>query len=375
MGVRRVVNERYESSGELRSLSCARDSLDGPCVIAYGDTLFRDYLLALALKADGDIVVVIDSMRGSIEERESSRSGDFVRCSKPYSLNYLDIEGAELEHCSGQIPRAEAHGAWVGLAKLSRRGAALVRAELEAMDFGGRARLVGSTRPVQSPHRQRAQTRGALHHRRLARRERRLRPRQRKKFPVARLACRPSRAPNDRPIERSEKPTSVRRVRANPRGSATRLVPVRSNPGARPAARARARGRPRPLRLDARHAALAAPVRARRLRDLPPARGADPPTTSSSRPRAAARLAPRRAQNLASRSTRRSSTSRPWRRRSAARPRLSRALRRAWRVPGSKPTGRRYNRFGPRVDGAPPPRLRPAGPGPARRDPSRHIDR
>ncbi|HZO23780.1 MAG TPA: phosphoenolpyruvate mutase, partial [Steroidobacteraceae bacterium] len=44
-GVRLVVNERYEDTGELTSLACAVDGLDCDTVIAYGDLLFRSYVL------------------------------------------------------------------------------------------------------------------------------------------------------------------------------------------------------------------------------------------------------------------------------------------------------------------------------------------
>src|SRR5688500_19127915 len=36
-----VDNDAYASTGELASLACAKSSLDGPCVVSYGDVLFK----------------------------------------------------------------------------------------------------------------------------------------------------------------------------------------------------------------------------------------------------------------------------------------------------------------------------------------------
>ena len=44
-GIETVDNDRYGETGEAASLACARDRLDGPCLVSYGDILFRRHVL------------------------------------------------------------------------------------------------------------------------------------------------------------------------------------------------------------------------------------------------------------------------------------------------------------------------------------------
>ena len=57
-----VDNDDYATTGELASLACAKSSLDGPCIVSYGDVLFKRYVLDELLETEGDFVVAVDSM-------------------------------------------------------------------------------------------------------------------------------------------------------------------------------------------------------------------------------------------------------------------------------------------------------------------------
>ena len=137
-GIEAVDNDRYGETGEAASLACAFSRLYGPCVVSYGDILFRRHVLDGLLDAEGDIVTVVDARRRADSARAPDRAVDWVRCSRPFTGGYLDDERVRLEAIWSDAAGAEdAHGEFIGLAKLSDEGAALVRGALDAMGKDG----------------------------------------------------------------------------------------------------------------------------------------------------------------------------------------------------------------------------------------------
>ena len=137
-GIETVDNDRYAETGEAASLACARDRLDGPCLISYGDILFRRHVLDGLLAAAGDIVTVVDARRRADSSRAPDRAVDWVRCSRPFTGSYLDDDRVILEAIRSDAAGADdAHGEFIGLTKLSEDGAALVRSALDAMSEDG----------------------------------------------------------------------------------------------------------------------------------------------------------------------------------------------------------------------------------------------
>jgi phosphoenolpyruvate phosphomutase len=133
-----VDNDAYETTGEAASLACAIDRLQGPCVVSYGDILFRRHLLDALLAAEGDVVVAVDALQRGKADLDPERVTDLVGCSRRLTGNYLDDEAPVwLRRIGNDLAPTEADGEWIGLAKLSGRGAALVAAELEAMRADG----------------------------------------------------------------------------------------------------------------------------------------------------------------------------------------------------------------------------------------------
>ncbi len=132
-----IDNDDFADTGELHSLHCAREVLEGPCLVTYGDILFRDHMLETLLRAEGDIVIVADALW---REREQSAEGlvrDLVVGDRAFSTDYLDDAPVRLLHAGGQIEPDSATGEWVGLLKLSDAGAVTIKAELEAMKEDG----------------------------------------------------------------------------------------------------------------------------------------------------------------------------------------------------------------------------------------------
>jgi phosphoenolpyruvate phosphomutase len=134
-GVSKVVNEAHESTGEVASLARARDALDGECVVGYGDILYRGFLLTAVLGCQADVVLVVDADPSARRAESGRTNGDLVRCSVPFTSDLTDDTRVVLEAFGA--PAADADGKFIGLLKLSQRGALRVRDELDAMMADG----------------------------------------------------------------------------------------------------------------------------------------------------------------------------------------------------------------------------------------------
>ena len=132
-----VDNEHYATTGEAVSLACALEWIEGECVIAYGDILFRRYILDNLLEAEGDIVVGVCALWRERTEQTPDRLRDLVQSSRPFRPAYLDDEPVTLTRVTNELAVDDADGEWVGLAKLSARGAMRVRAAIEEMRAEG----------------------------------------------------------------------------------------------------------------------------------------------------------------------------------------------------------------------------------------------
>jgi phosphoenolpyruvate phosphomutase len=138
-GLTLLDNDRYDSTGELASLLCAADRLSGDTVVVYGDVLFRRYILDALMGVDADIAVAVDALRQRSQNTpHTPHPRDLVLADKPFSADYLDDAPARL-HSIGAVSPADSHGEWIGLLRLSARGAELVKAELDAMRAEGLA--------------------------------------------------------------------------------------------------------------------------------------------------------------------------------------------------------------------------------------------
>jgi phosphoenolpyruvate phosphomutase len=133
-----VDNDAYETTGEAASLACAIGRLEGPCVVSYGDILFRRHLLDALLAAEGDVVVAVDALQRGKADAAPGQVSDLVGCSRRHTGDYLDDEAPVwLRRIGNDLAPADSDGEWIGLVKLSDRGAALVAAELQAMGADG----------------------------------------------------------------------------------------------------------------------------------------------------------------------------------------------------------------------------------------------
>ncbi|MDC0190614.1 phosphoenolpyruvate mutase [Rhodospirillales bacterium] len=132
-----VDNDAYESTGEVSSLNVAIENLNNPSIIAYGDILFRHYILDQLLEAEGDIVLVVDSLWRQKDPNPSSRTRDLVTCSEEFDSSYLGNEIVRLMNIAHDIPENQIHGEWIGLAKFSNVGIQKLREEIQDFSKSG----------------------------------------------------------------------------------------------------------------------------------------------------------------------------------------------------------------------------------------------
>jgi phosphoenolpyruvate phosphomutase len=124
-GIRRVDNDAWESTGEIASLAKAADSIDGSCLIAFGDILCRRHILQSILDDEADFVIAADRhIRRDPETGTAKR--DLIKLSAPKPHSFLDGELTMLDAAfTSDVDAFDAE--WIGLLKLSPRAATAVR--------------------------------------------------------------------------------------------------------------------------------------------------------------------------------------------------------------------------------------------------------
>lgn len=132
-----VDNDRYMVTGEAATLACAEKFLKGDCIVSYGDILFRHYILPLLIESEGDIVLAADALWRERDPDPRSHVRDLIQGSRPFRTHYLDDGPVTLQRIGRDLDEGNIHGEWIGLAKLSAKGADQVKAELAALRAEG----------------------------------------------------------------------------------------------------------------------------------------------------------------------------------------------------------------------------------------------
>ena len=125
--IKKIENSQYRETGEVASLYAALDNLIGPCILTYGDILFRPYILETLLKTEGDIVCAIDTMWKDTKYRDANRKVDLVECSVPFTATYLQDDTAQIKAFKDNDVNKNADGEFIGLIKLSENGAEKIK--------------------------------------------------------------------------------------------------------------------------------------------------------------------------------------------------------------------------------------------------------
>ena len=125
------LNTRYESTGELYSLACARDKFSDDMVVIYGDLLFRSYILQDLLERDGEIVIVVDSL---LDEMEITGTPDYVWCDRDDDRSMF-MQDVRLQRVSEKkIPEDPPSGRWTGMMRVRTRGRIWLEEALDELE-------------------------------------------------------------------------------------------------------------------------------------------------------------------------------------------------------------------------------------------------
>jgi phosphoenolpyruvate phosphomutase len=132
-GLRFVDNDRYAETGELYSLFCAAEELNGPFVLLYGDIIFEPAILVKLLQTRADVAVVVDrAFHDAWRAGVTLPSGPLdlvVTETPPNGRRFIAPEGgSRVLRIGPEVPPEEAHGEFIGLALFSATGAAALRA-------------------------------------------------------------------------------------------------------------------------------------------------------------------------------------------------------------------------------------------------------
>lgn len=132
-----VDNDLYERTGQAASLACAKDRITGNCVIAHGDILFRQHYLDQMFATEGDIVIVVDSNWSERKPYSDGSVRNYVSCSRPFDVDFLEQEPVYVSDMSQDMNSSDISGEWIGLARVSEKGAGIVRNTLQEMQEDG----------------------------------------------------------------------------------------------------------------------------------------------------------------------------------------------------------------------------------------------
>jgi len=119
-------NDRYEDTGELTSIFCAEQELEGRCLLLYSDIIFETGILLKLLKSPADFTIVVDLAWA--DQRKLPRphfKPDLVLLDNPPATGYRFVppdRPNRLVKIGQHLDPERAHGEFIGLAMLSERG-------------------------------------------------------------------------------------------------------------------------------------------------------------------------------------------------------------------------------------------------------------
>ena len=130
-GAKVLLNDNWETTGELASLACAMESFSDDTVIIYGDLLFRSYMLHNLLDWKADLLVAVDSspISGAV-----GNVNDKVYCSSPDNRAMYQ-QKVTLEHVySGPDEQGrKSDGRWIGMIRVAGQGSVYLRSAMETL--------------------------------------------------------------------------------------------------------------------------------------------------------------------------------------------------------------------------------------------------
>jgi len=130
-GAKILLNEDWETTGELSSLDCAMDSFTTDTVIIYGDLLFRSYMLHNLLDWDADLLVAVDS---SMLSNVVGNANDLAYCSAPDNrAMYQQKVSLDQVIAEPESQGRQADGRWIGMMRVAGDGVEYLRSAMRTL--------------------------------------------------------------------------------------------------------------------------------------------------------------------------------------------------------------------------------------------------
>jgi len=130
-GAKILLNEDWESTGELASLACAMENFTTDTVIIYGDLLFRSYMLHNLLDWDAELLVAVDS---SVLSSVIGNANDLAYCSAP-DIRTMYQQKVTLDQVSSapEIQGRQPDGRWIGMLRVTGKGGEYLRSAMQTL--------------------------------------------------------------------------------------------------------------------------------------------------------------------------------------------------------------------------------------------------
>ena len=128
-----VHNEKWEENGEVGSLLAAKQSLDGPVLIGYGDVVCRDWVVNNLVTSEEPITVAVDYAKS---ERRSRKSIDYA-VATPERADGIMEQDYKLKCIGPDLDPDTASGEWIGMVRFSDEGTKILNRVLGDLENSG----------------------------------------------------------------------------------------------------------------------------------------------------------------------------------------------------------------------------------------------
>jgi len=125
--IKTINNDDYERTKDIYSLYLAKEMIKENTIISYGDIIFKSYILNELLNDDSDITIIVDA-----DYEPGGVNRDYVKTAEPYSKKLYSAT-VNLVKISDSLGEDEINGEFIGLWKVSMRGAGIVINALEKL--------------------------------------------------------------------------------------------------------------------------------------------------------------------------------------------------------------------------------------------------
>jgi phosphoenolpyruvate phosphomutase len=122
-----TVGGTKEAVGELVSLYNVKNQIGENTIISYNDIIYKSHILQELVENENEITIVVDAEHEGMDEK-----GNLIVASQPYS-KLLYGKTVDLVSMSNMEEAKKIHGEFIGLWKVSEKGALIIKDVLEEL--------------------------------------------------------------------------------------------------------------------------------------------------------------------------------------------------------------------------------------------------